>query len=49
MYIIVKIPQIIKILRSLTTDGLSYSAYLLELGAVTAALAYNFNKGFPFR
>ena len=45
----VKFPQIIKILRNYSTEGLTYLACLLELGAVTFSSAYNYDKGFPFR
>jgi mannose-P-dolichol utilization defect protein 1 len=43
----VKIPQIIKILRSFSVEGLTYMATILELGAVTFASCYNYSKSFP--
>lgn len=44
----VKFPQIIKIWRSGSAEGISFVATLLELLAVTANGAYSFSKGFPF-
>lgn len=46
--ILVKLPQIIKILRSGSAKGLSFTGVLLELVAVTANGAYSYSKGFPF-
>ena len=45
----VKVPQIIKIVRSRSVQGISLFATFLELTAVTFTGAYNFAKGFPFR
>lgn len=44
----VKLPQILKILKSGSAEGISFVATLLELLAVTANGAYSFSKGFPF-
>lgn len=44
----VKFPQIIKIYKSGSAEGISFLATLLELLAVTANGAYSFSKGFPF-
>merc|ERR1719315_165649 len=44
----VKLPQIIKIMKSGSAEGISFLATLLELLAVTANGAYSFSKGFPF-
>lgn len=46
--VLVKLPQIIKILRSGNAKGLSFAGVLLELVAVTANGAYSYSKGFPF-
>merc|ERR1712018_484433 len=46
--ILVKFPQIIKILSSGDAAGLSFIGVLLELLAVTANGAYSFSQGFPF-
>jgi len=44
----VKLPQILKILKSGSAKGISFTGTLLELVAVTANGAYSFSKGFPF-
>jgi len=44
----VKLPQILKIMKSGSAKGISFVATLLELLAVTANGAYSFSKGFPF-
>merc|ERR1719225_1271588 len=44
----VKLPQIVKIVRSSSAEGISFVGTLLELVAVTANGAYSFSKGFPF-
>merc|ERR1711936_294008 len=44
----VKLPQIIKIAKSGSAKGISFTGTLLELVAVTANGAYSFSKGFPF-
>ena len=44
----VKFPQLIKIVRSSSAEGISFVGTLLELVAVTANGAYSFSKGFPF-
>ena len=45
---IVKLPQIIKIIRAQTTKGISLSSYLLESFGYTVTLAYNMRKENPF-
>ncbi len=47
--ILVKLPQILKIIRSGSVEGLSYLSFLFELAAVTITSGYNYSKGFPFR
>jgi mannose-P-dolichol utilization defect 1 len=44
----VKVPQILKISRSQSAEGLSFLSYLLETIAYTIGLAYNVRSGFPF-
>ena len=46
---LVKLPQILKIIQARSVKGLSYLAFILELGAVTFTCTYNYDKGFPFR
>ncbi|PHH82630.1 hypothetical protein CDD82_5356 [Ophiocordyceps australis] len=45
---IVKIPQILKLVRSRSAAGVSILAYLLETTAYLITLAYNVRSGFPF-
>jgi mannose-P-dolichol utilization defect protein 1 len=44
----VKLPQVVKIVKSGSAKGISFAATILELMAVTANGAYSFSKGFPF-
>jgi mannose-P-dolichol utilization defect protein 1 len=45
---IVKIPQIIKLVRSRSAAGLSFPSYLLESASFLITLAYNIRSAFPF-
>lgn len=45
---IVKVPQILKLVRSRSAEGVSFLSYLLETAAYTISLAYNIRNGFPF-
>lgn len=45
---IVKVPQILKLVRSQSAEGVSFLSYLLETGAFLISLAYNVRNGFPF-
>jgi len=45
---IVKVPQIIKLVRSKSSEGLSFTSYLLETASFVITLAYNMRQGFPF-
>lgn len=45
---VVKVPQIIKLVRSQSSEGLSFSSYLLETASFVISLAYNIRNGFPF-
>ncbi|TVY84115.1 Mannose-P-dolichol utilization defect 1 protein [Lachnellula suecica] len=45
---VVKVPQIIKLLRSKSASGISFLSYFLETSAYLIGLAYNYRQGFPF-
>lgn len=45
---VVKIPQLIKLLRSQSAEGISFLSYLLETSSYIIGLAYNARNGFPF-
>ncbi|KAI1799132.1 mannose-P-dolichol utilization defect 1 protein [Daldinia bambusicola] len=45
---IVKVPQIVKLVRSQSASGVSFLAYLLETSSYLISLAYNYRHGFPF-
>lgn len=45
---VVKVPQILKLARSRSADGVSFLSYLLETAAYLISLAYNARNGFPF-
>lgn len=45
---IVKVPQIIKLTRSQSAEGLSFTSYVLETASFLVTLAYNIRSGFPF-
>ncbi|XP_069623674.1 mannose-P-dolichol utilization defect 1 protein [Ranitomeya imitator] len=46
--ILVKVPQIVKILRSGTAEGLSFKSILLELLALSGTMVYSITREFPF-
>ncbi|XP_028035877.1 mannose-P-dolichol utilization defect 1 protein homolog [Bombyx mandarina] len=46
--ILVKVPQIFKILQSKSADGINIYGVYLELFAITANFAYSYVMGFPF-
>lgn len=46
--VLVKVPQIIKILNAKSADGISVISVLLDLMAITFHMSYSFVKGFPF-
>jgi mannose-P-dolichol utilization defect 1 len=46
--VVVKVPQILKLLKSQSAEGISFLSYLLETSAFLVSLAYNVRKGFPF-
>lgn len=45
---VVKVPQIIKLVRSQSASGVSFLSYLLETSSLLTSLAYNFRNKFPF-
>ena len=47
--ILVKVPQIVKILKNKSAEGLSFTGTSLELVAVINSFCYNFVKQYPFR
>lgn len=45
---IVKIPQLVKLIKSESADGISFLSYLLESSSYLISLGYNIRHGFPF-
>ncbi|KAK4985094.1 hypothetical protein LTR66_008278 [Elasticomyces elasticus] len=45
---IVKIPQLLKLLNSRSSAGVSFLSYLLETASFLISLSYNIRSGFPF-
>lgn len=45
---IVKVPQILKLVQSKSSSGISFLSYLLETTSYLITLAYNVRNGFPF-
>lgn len=45
---IVKVPQILKLVKSRSASGVSFLSYLLETSAYLISLAYNVRSEFPF-
>jgi len=45
---VVKVPQLLKLLKSGSAQGISFSSYLLETAAYIITLAYNYRSGNPF-
>lgn len=46
--VMVKVPQILKIVRSGTAEGLSFQSVLLELLALSGTMVYSVTHSFPF-
>jgi len=46
--ILVKVPQIIKILRARSAQGITLISVVMELFAITSNLAYSYVSGYPF-
>lgn len=47
--ILVKVPQILKILNGKSAEGISIYGVFLELFAITANFSYSYVMNFPFR
>ncbi|KAA8903592.1 hypothetical protein FN846DRAFT_53936 [Sphaerosporella brunnea] len=45
---VVKVPQLLKLVRSRSAQGISFASYLLETSAYIITLAYNVRSGNPF-
>ena len=45
---IVKVPQILKLINSRSSEGVSFTSYALETASLLITLSYNFRQGFPF-
>ncbi|XP_063993356.1 mannose-P-dolichol utilization defect 1 protein homolog [Diachasmimorpha longicaudata] len=46
--LMVKVPQVVKIYNSKSSQGLNFASVLLDLFAITAMISYSFASGFPF-
>ncbi|XP_030017969.1 mannose-P-dolichol utilization defect 1b [Sphaeramia orbicularis] len=46
--VLVKVPQIVKLIGAQSAEGLSFKAVLLELLAITGTMAYSIANKFPF-
>ncbi|XP_027045389.1 mannose-P-dolichol utilization defect 1 protein-like [Pocillopora damicornis] len=46
---IIKFPQILKVLRASSVEGLSLVGFVTELATQTVTFSYNSARGFPFR
>ncbi|XP_060791655.1 mannose-P-dolichol utilization defect 1b [Neoarius graeffei] len=46
--VLVKLPQILKLIGAKSAEGLSFKSVLLELLAITGTMAYSIAKSFPF-
>ncbi|XP_076241621.1 mannose-P-dolichol utilization defect 1 protein homolog [Calliopsis andreniformis] len=46
--LLVKVPQIVKILKNKSAEGINVFSVLLDLFAITAMASYSFVSGFPF-
>ena len=47
--VLVKFPQILKVLRASSVEGLSLVGFVTELATQTVTFSYNSARGFPFR
>lgn len=45
---IVKVPQLLKLINSKSSKGISFFSYLLETASYLISLSYNVRQGFPF-
>ncbi|OCT59634.1 mannose-P-dolichol utilization defect 1 protein [Xenopus laevis] len=46
--VMVKLPQIVKLVRAGSAEGLSFKSILLEMLALTGTMVYSITHGFPF-
>ncbi|XP_006175873.1 mannose-P-dolichol utilization defect 1 protein [Camelus ferus] len=46
--LLVKLPQVFKLLRAKSSEGLSYQSIMLELVALTGTMVYSITRNFPF-
>ncbi|CAD6999749.1 mannose-P-dolichol utilization defect 1 protein homolog [Ceratitis capitata] len=46
--ILVKIPQVLKLLKNKSGEGINLISVLLDLTAITSHMSYNYVKGYPF-
>ncbi|XP_076389085.1 mannose-P-dolichol utilization defect 1 protein homolog isoform X2 [Megachile rotundata] len=46
--LLVKVPQIVKILKNKSAEGINVFSVLLDLFAITSMISYSFISGFPF-
>jgi len=46
---LVKVPQIVKLYRAQSGEGISIIGLMMELFAMTASIAYSYRNEFPFR
>jgi len=46
--VLVKVPQILKIVRSQSAAGITFVSVVLELFAISSSLSYSYCSGFPF-
>ncbi|XP_076750022.1 mannose-P-dolichol utilization defect 1 protein homolog [Xylocopa sonorina] len=46
--LLVKVPQIVKLLQSKSAEGINIFSVLMDLFAITATVSYSFISGFPF-
>lgn len=49
IFIIVKVPQIMKIWANESAQGVNFLSVLTDLYAISAATSYSFVRSFPFR
>ncbi|XP_076653620.1 mannose-P-dolichol utilization defect 1 protein homolog [Halictus rubicundus] len=46
--LLVKVPQVVTIVKSKSAQGINFTSVLLDLFALTATVSYSFVSGFPF-
>ena len=48
-FVLAKLPQVIKVLRASSVEGLSLLSFITELITMTGTFSYSSARGFPFR